>query len=136
MIYQLSRHCWAMDPQPSGEDYLRHWDTRKEVTAAIREAKRDDDCFNPDTKPRELESGCWLIQCDGECEEHVDELDEGYISHCESRQVAEEMMAAYRWSYRGDLVFCEEDAPEGSEIPPPSPAELEAAGQMRLPGVA
>jgi len=40
-------------------------------------------------------------------------------------------MAAYRCAYVGDLVFCEEDAPEGA-VAVPSPAELEAAGQLRL----
>ena len=42
-------------------------------------------------------------------------------------------MGAYEWSYRGDLVFCSADAPEGAELPPPSAAQQEAAGQLRLP---
>ena len=76
------------------------------------------------------------VQCDGECETVLDEEDEGYIFHHDSRAEAEQTAAGYHWASDGDgRVFCEEDAPAGA-VPVPSPAELEAAGQLRLPGVA
>jgi hypothetical protein len=104
---------------------------------ALREA-RENGVADKAAKVRQEEDRCWVIQCDGDCEQHIDEEDECYISHCETRAAAEETMAAWRWSYLADseLVYCETDRPEGAEIPPPSPAELEAAGQLRLPGVA
>lgn len=48
------------------------------------------------------------------------------------------MTATWKWAYSADgrMVFCESDAPADGETLPPSPAELEAAAQMRLPGVA
>lgn len=134
-VHQLKEPCWVIDPEPPGENYHRHYDTRSEARTDLRQAVLDG-YTDLKSKAVQLDAACWLIKCDGDCGEHIDEADEGFISHCETRQVAEEIMAAYRWSYRGDLVFCEDDAPEGSEIPPPSAAELEAAGQLRLPGVA
>lgn len=130
-VHQIAEPCWELrDP---ADDRTPHFGNAVSALARLAELKKDD----PGTRATitGLDYRCWLVQCDGECGEHVDEADEGFISHCESRQVAEEIMAAYRWSYRGDLVFCETDAPEGSEIPPPSPAELEAAGQLVIPGV-
>jgi hypothetical protein len=164
-VYSLPRPCWTVVPEPprgcNGSD--PHHGTRAEALAAIREAWDEDrehvrglvsaalekawwrefrfrlSRLRPGApRPRQTPARCWLIRCDG-CEEHIDEQDEGYIAHCDSRRDAEETMAACEWAYRGDLVFCPEDAPEGSEIPPPSPAEQEAAGQLSLlaqPGVA
>lgn len=134
-IHQLKDRCWVLDPEPPGEDYHRHHDTRADARTELRRAL-DEGFTGPESKPRLLDARCWVVRCDGDCEQHIDEEDEGFISHCESRTLAEEVMAAYQWAYHGDLVFCETDRPEGAELPPPSPAELEAAGQMRLPGVA
>lgn len=134
-IHKMQDRCWVIEPEPPGEDWHRHYDTRAEARTALREAL-DEGYADPKAAPKQLDDRCWLIRCDGDCDEHIDEAEEGFISHCESRQLAEEMMAAYRWAYHGDLVFCETDAPENAELPPSSPAELEAAGQLRLPGVA
>lgn len=154
-VYRLPQPCWTADPELFREHEERHYDTRAEALAAIREAWDEDRdwafpgrlrawlrefrwrlsrCRPGAPRPRQMAACCWLIRCDG-CEEHVDEQDEGYIAHCTSRQDAEETMAAWEWVYAGDLVFCPEDAPAGSEIPPPSPAEQEDAGQLPLPGV-
>jgi hypothetical protein len=153
-VYQLPHLCWTVIPEPprgcNGSD--PHYDTRAEALVAIRETWDEDRdwifddrlrvwwrefrwllsrCRPGRPKPRRLGTPCWLVRCDG-CEEHIDEQDEGYIAHCTSRRDAEETMAAWEWSYRGDLVFCPEDAPEGAGLPPPSPAEQEAAGQLSL----
>jgi hypothetical protein len=135
-IRQLKDRCWELSPPLPGYDRESHYDTRAEARKALREALDEDSGVNPATKPRQLEDRCWLVQCDGECEMHIDEEGECYISHCGSRQIAEEVVAAYKWACVGDLVFCPEDAPADGQVPPPSPAELEAAGQLPLPGVA
>jgi hypothetical protein len=133
-VYQRSARCWVIDPPPTGEDYAPHRDGRAEVMAAIKQGRRDDRGVAADAKPKQCNAPCWLIQCDG-CEEHIDEQGECYIAHCESRQAAEELMASYQWAFGGDLAYCPDDQPEDAEVPPPSPAQLEAAGQLRLPGV-
>jgi hypothetical protein len=132
-----------------------HYDTRAEALSAIREAWDEDRDWTFDDRlrvwwrelcwrlsrwrpgaprPRQLAAACWLIQCDG-CEQHIDDWDEAYIAHCKSRTEAEETLAAYEFVCAGDLVFCPEDAPADGEPPPLSPAEQEAAGQLRFPGV-
>lgn len=137
-IRQLKGRCWELDPLPSDAERYGHYDSRADAMRAIREAKRDDDFFNPATKPRRLDAPCWVVQCDGECETIIDLEDEGWIVHHESAVAAGETADAWRWVYSADarFVFCEEDAPEDGHLAPPSPAELEAAGQLRLPGVA
>jgi hypothetical protein len=141
-IYQLKERCWATDPASlDGDDERQpHYDTEAGARRAITEAREE----NADLAAtvRQLGTACWVIQCDGECEQHIDEEDECYISHCESRQEAQQVMTAWRWTVAtgeitGDeYVFCEGDRPEGLPPLPPSPAELEAAGQLVLPGVA
>ena len=134
-IHQLKDPCWELHPPLPGYDRECHYDTKAEARKALREALDEDIGVNPATRPRQLPGRCWVIQCDGECEQHIDEEDECYISHCETPALAGEVVAAWRWKTTGDLVFCETDAPETAELPPLSPAELEAAGQLRLPGV-
>lgn len=154
-VYRLPYRCWTVVPELPREDGDPHYDTRAEALAAIREAWDEGRDWTFDDRlrgwwrevqfrlgrlrpraprPRQRPARCWLIQCDG-CDEHIDEEDEGYIAHCDSRLDAEETMATWRWAYVGDLVFCETDAPENAAVPPPSPAEQEDAGQLRLPGV-
>jgi hypothetical protein len=121
---------------PSGSnDYQWHHDDRKSVVATIRQAKRDSDFLDPATKPRQLDAPCWVVQCDGECETVLDTEDEGYVFHHLTRADAAETVAAYEWRYAGTMVFCEDDAPADGQLPPLSPAEQEAAGQLVIPGV-
>ena len=134
-IHQLKDRCWELFPPLPGYDRESHYDTRAEARKALREALDEDCGVNPATSARQLEDRCWVIQCDGECEMHIDEEDECYISHCETPALAQEVVAAWHWRIAGDLVFCPADAPADGQVPPPSPAELEAAGQLRLPGV-
>ena len=88
---------------------------------------------------RQLEERCWVVESDGECGQVLDEEDEGWVIHHDSAKGAHETAAAWEWKYSADgrFVYCPcSPPPEDAEPIPPSPAELEAAGQMRLPGVA
>lgn len=130
-IYQLEEPCWELT-DPADDERTPHFEDRAgadaALTALLAKAK--------DTKAsiRLLEHRCWVVQCDGEDGYILDEEDEGYVYHHESIADALDSVAAYEWRRIGDSVFCPADAPEGSE-PPPSPAEQEQAGQLRLPGV-
>jgi len=106
-IYQLPHRCWELQP-PTDDERSPHY---------------------------ELDAPCWVVRCDGECEMVLDTEDEGYIFHHDSRADAERTAAGYHWASGDDgRVFCEEDAPADA-VAVPSPAELEAAGQLVLPGV-
>ena len=133
------------------------YDTRAKALAAVREAWDEDRDWTFDDRlrvrwrefrfrlsrlrpgaprPRRLPVCCWVVQCDGECETTLDTEDEGYVYHHHSFAAALGTVRAYEWKQAGDRVFCEKDAPGDGQLPPPAPAELEAAGQLRLPGVA
>lgn len=138
-IHQLKDRCWELRP-PLDDERERHYDTEAEAQDDLKEARDEagDTGSHPGAKPVQLDAPCWLVRCDGDCEQAIDEEDECYIVHCESRVAAEELAATWKWVYSSDgrMVFCESDAPADGETPPPSPAALEVAGQMRLPGVA
>lgn len=156
-IHQLKDPCWAITPRLPRCDGDECYDTRAGALTAIREAWDEDRDWTFDDRlrvrwreflfrlsrlcpgaprPRRLDRRCWVVGCDGECEVTLDTEGEGYVFHHESFVKAEATMKAYEWKYAGDLVFCEEDAPADGQLPPPSPAEQEAAGQLVLPGVA
>lgn len=133
-IHKLSHCCWELQP-PTDDERHFHYDTEIEARRALKEDRENDDQPYPETKPVQMESPCWVVQCDGECEVVLDTEDEGYVFHHDSRAEAGQSAAGYRWALDGDgCVFCEEDAPADA-IPVPSYAELEAAGQLVLPGV-
>ena len=138
-IRQLKEPCWVLDPELPGDDEGRHahYDGRADALRAVKESKEYgyDDLKSA---PRQLEGRCWVVQCDGECEQVIDQEDEGWTIHHSSPQGAEGTVVSWRWVYSPDgrLVFCPECAPEDYQVPQLTPAELEAAGQMRLPGVA
>ena len=161
-IHQLKESCWAITPRLSDEDGDPCYGTRAEALTDIREAWDTDRAhvrglvatalekawwqefrwllsrLRPGApRPRQAAVRCWTVQCDGECEAVLDEEDEGYVFHHDSAAKARRTVASYGWVYSADgrSVFCEEDAPEDGQVPPPSPAELEAAGQLVLPGV-
>lgn len=132
-IHQLKSPCWELQ-DPAG-DRTPHYDDEASAAAELASLRKD----TPDTgaKVRQLAAPCWLIRCDGECDQLIDEEDECYIVHCESRQAAGELARAWKWAYSGDgrLIFCKADAPADGEVPQLSPAEQEAAGQLVIPGV-
>ena len=135
-IYQLPHRCWELQP-PTDDERGTHYDTEASALEALAEDRENHEEPYADTMAVQLADPCWAVQCDGECETVLDEEDEGYIFHHDSRADAERTAAGYHFASDDDgRVFCEEDAPESAVPMYPSAAELEAAGQLRLPGVA
>lgn len=136
-IHQLSFCCWVLE-NPGHDDDTRHFKDAGGADAALARAREE----SPGAKAsvRLLPSPCWLVQCDGECEYVIDEEDEGIIFHHDTRAEASETVRLWEWALvpgtlGGELAYCPEDRPEDAEPPPPTAAELEAAGQMPLPGL-
>ncbi len=130
-IHQLKDPCWVLR-HPNGD--TEHYAGRAPAEAEVFRLREDDP--DPDVTIIHRTTRCWVVECDGECETVLDTEDEGYVFHHDSRAEAEHTVVGYDWALDDDgRVFCEEDRPSGAKVPP-SPAELEAAGQMRLPGVA
>ena len=159
-IHQLPKPCWVIAPRLPREDSDPHYDTRAEALAAIREAWDEDrehrigliatalerawwrefrfrlSRLRPDApRPRELPARCRVADCDTCGDELINE-DEGWTVHASSLPDLYQSLDAYDWRICPDEAYCPDDAPECSEVPPLSPAQLEAAGQLRLPGVA
>lgn len=136
-IYQLQEPCWELT-DPADDERTPHFTSEQDAREALKElrdAPREPYQADPKASIRLLEHRCWVVQCDGEDGYILDEEDEGYIFHHESIADALDSVAAYEWRRIGDSVFCPADAPEGSDPPPPTAAEQEQAGQLRLPGV-
>jgi len=135
-IHQLKDRCWELRPATDEERYP-HYDTDADAFHALKENRENDGDPYPDTKPVQLDDRCWVVRCDGDCGQIIDEEDECWIIHHDSRHGAEETVASWRWTYSADgrSVFCEADRPEDAVPAPPTPAELEAAGQLAIPGV-
>lgn len=139
-IHQLAFTCWEMTNPGGGEDQ-RHFDDQVQADIALAEILAG----NPESKASVhlLDAPCWVIESDGECGQLLDEEDEGYVFHHATQAAAEETAAAWGWvlkpspHFAGWLAYCPCGLPEGmgAAAPGPSPAEQEAAGQMRLPGV-
>jgi len=136
-VHQLDDCCWEL-VNPGEDDDKQHFEDAAGANSAVMRSRKR----NPKSTAsvRLLESPCWLVQCDGECEQVIDEEDEGITRHHESQAEAESTASAWEWVLApalvgGPLAYCPEDRPEDTEAPLPSAEELEAAGQMRLPGV-
>lgn len=136
-IHQLKEPCWELQP-PTDDERRPHFTTEAAALEALKEDRENDDQPYASTRPVLLGAPCWLVRCDGDCEQVIDEEDEGYVIHHESRVAAEGTVASWRWAYSADgrSVFCPDDRPADATPAPATPAELEAAGQQRLPGVA
>ena len=135
-IRQLKNPCWVLRPSLDDERNP-HYETKAEALGALSEA-RDDGEPAIKSDAVQLAERCWVAQCSGECEQVIDEEDECWVIHCDTCKAAEDLARSWNWVYSPDgrSVFCTGCAPENAEPVPPSPAELEAAGQLRLPGVA
>jgi hypothetical protein len=131
-ISQLAAPCWVTDPDLPANGEERHYDGKADAKRAIREARKNGHAV-PATTIRLLESPCWVIRCDGECDALIDEYDEGYIVHSETRAAAELLMRNCGWAYLGDtdVVCCEPDRPEDAE----PPLSLRPQVRLRLPGI-
>jgi hypothetical protein len=135
-IRQLPSCCYVFtDPAEDGE---RHYPDLQDASGALIEARKG----NPETAAAVTRLGyrCWVVQCDGECEQTLDEYDEGVVYHHESPDEAAATAALFKFRLEAGpsgetLAWCEEDAPDSAEVPPLSPEEQERAGQQRLPGI-
>ena len=145
-IHQLKDPCWVLDPSPYGDDDYGdpHYGTEIEAAKGLRELREE----RADDYPERLaaamaarvkrdESPCWVAECDADgCNETYND-DEGGASHFPALATLEEWVRSDGWTTaEPDLAYCWNDTPEDAPAPLPSPAELEAAGQLRLPGVA
>ena len=131
-IRQLSYRCWELDDPSNGEG-KRHLKDKTEADEAVKELC--DEHPGATASMRLLDAPCWLVQCDGECEQVIDEEGDGYAFHHGSAFEALDTARSRGWVRRdADGVFCTEDA--DGELLPLTPEQQEAAGQMRLPGVA
>jgi len=154
-IRQLPKPCFTLAPSPWDDDEGEpHYDTHAEAEAALAGLRDETDPDDPDdrpllakSRPRQLDAPCWVAECDaprgmeGTCGDTLGDEDEG--PPCIHFETVEELlgwMPYEGWVQVGaDGALCGNDAELGGwPILPPrvSPAELEAAGQLRLPGVA
>lgn len=141
-VRQLKSPCFELTPNPWPGDGLNpHYATWHEADEALRELRAE---RGPD--PRDLAglekvqakanpAGCWAGECDGCLDLFTDE--ETDANHYGTRAELDASLPLGGWAYQDDTsdkVFCAACKPAGAvaALPPPSPAELEAAGQMRL----
>ena len=164
-IRQLKEPCWVLDPSPYDDEYGEpHYKTRAEADDALRELREERGPSPEDlaelepVKVQALAGPCWVAECDapdgpdGICGEQYSDEDYGG-NHFTTPEEVIGRIGEDGWTYRGGdvdefwpapgswacgaagLVRCGSHSPEDAPKPPPSPAELEAAGQLRLPGV-
>lgn len=143
-IHQLKDRCWTLEPNPWGDSdcgipHHKTWAEASEALAELRKERGPDPRDLADlerVRPEQGESPCWIAECDSPgCEETYSDEDSGG-EHYGSADSLMTWMTADGWTTGvPDKAYCYGDA-EGGTPPPPSPAELEAAGQLRFPGVA
>jgi hypothetical protein len=135
-IRQLPSCCYVFtDPAEDGE---RHYPDLQDATAAQLKARKANPATTAAVTP--LVSRCWVVSCDGDCEQTLDEHNEGVVYHHGSPDEAVATAALFKFRLQvgplGEtLAYCEGDAPADAEVPPLTPAEQELAGQQRLPGI-
>lgn len=150
-IYQLKKPCFLLDwgPHPDDEGHA-HYDTHAEAQAVLAGERGDGDGDEGElvqlapARIRELPYLCWVAECDapdgpeGTCGDTLGDDDEGPACiHFASADELFEWMPGEGWTRLGaDGALCWTCCPEGAASPEPSPVELEAAGQLRFPGVA
>jgi hypothetical protein len=136
-IHQLKDRCWVLDPNPygGGEAGILHFPNADEAGAELvilQTERRADDR----TRVKRDGAVCWVADCDGCGKRFTD--DEAGGSHFGT--VEGDLEDYLRWDgwtrTAPDGCRCWACSPEDAALPEPTPAELEAAGQMRLPGVA
>jgi len=143
-IHQLPEPCWVLKPRPyendEGDPHYKTWHDAGEALRELRDERGPDPAdlasLEP-VKPVREAGACWVAECYGHCEEPFG-TEDFPVLHASSRAELLDAMRAYDWvtvtgEITGDeLAYCDMDRPEAAEPVPPSPAELEAAGQMRL----
>ena len=135
-IHQLREPCWVITPADD-DGWSPHYGLWAEASAAATEIREDDPGSLAVAK--KLPGPCWVAECDGTCEDLLG--DDGNPLHLHTAAEALDAMRRQGWTVihgalSGDeLAYCGNDKPGIAEPLPPSPAELEADGQLRLPGV-
>jgi hypothetical protein len=135
-IHQINGPCWVVIPADNDE-WSAHYDRWDDASGAAAEARAEDRTSK--AMAERLPAPCWVAECDGTCEELLG--DDGNPLHCTTRTEVLDVMRRQGWTVTpgvisgDDFVYCAKDKPGSADPIPPSPAELEAAGQMRLPGL-
>lgn len=128
MITPENYRCWIIDRLPGAAE--PHFKTKAAAVADLRLLRKHDEDRAADAVARQLDAPCWTIRCDGECGYVLDEDEDGLVHFLS----ADEALRTVRdWEWRlidHEHVLCPDDA-----LAPPSPAQQEAAGQLRFPGV-
>jgi hypothetical protein len=150
-IRQMPKPCFTLDPSPWDDDHgTPHYPTWAEADEALRERRAE---LGPDpsdlasietTRVTRLGSPCWVAECDapdgpeGTCGDTLGDEEEGpSCIHFETVEELSGWMPGEGWvRVFADNALCGDHSPDNPAPPPPFPAELEAAGQLRLPGVA
>lgn len=136
-IHQIDGPCWVIVPADNDE-WSAHYDRWDDASSAAAEARAEDRMSR--AMAGRLPAPCWVAECDGPCEGQLGA--DGNPLHCTTKAEVLDVMRQQGWTVTpgvlsGDeLVYCADDKPGDAASFPPSPAELEAAGQLRLPGVA
>jgi hypothetical protein len=149
-IHHLRKPCFILDPSPRDEDAgTPHYSTWAEADEDLRERREE---LGPDpkdlasiekTRVKQLGSPCWVAECDaphgmeGTCGNTLGDEEEGpSCIHFETVEELFDWMPGEGWiRVFEDNALCWVHSPDNPAPPPPSPAELEAAGQLVLPGV-
>lgn len=138
-IRQLTYRCWELN-NPADDERTIHKGTEADIRAALNDIKAE--CPDSTASVHLLDAPCWVAECDGECDSALDQEGECWTFHCQSQASAIALADDYEWlvkpgplSATGMLAYCPEDAPGDGQVPPPTPEQQEAAGQMRLPGM-
>lgn len=140
-IHQLRKPCFILDPSPWDEDerhpHYATWHEADEELRTLREERGphpEDLAELEPVRVRALPEPCWAAECSA-CDDPFQD-DESGANHFGTAGDAEAVMASYGWTtLPPDGAYCPDDRPADARVPPPTPAELEAAGQLVLPGV-
>jgi hypothetical protein len=148
-IRQLPEPCWVLRPDPWQDGSNPHYATRAEALEILafllklREGDPEEAARLEGAQACQEDGRCWVAECDapdgpeGTCGETLGDDEEG--PSCVCFETLEELLAwlpGEGWTRSGpDGALCAGDSPDEAPAPPAA-AELEAAGQMRLPGVA
>jgi len=140
-IHQLPKPCFELDPSPWDDDYGEpHYATWHEADDALRELREERGPSPEDlaelepVKVKALPGPCWVAKCDT-CGEQFRDDDIGGNHFATAADIGQWIVQDGWTTEPPDKAACWSDSPEDAPGPPPSPAELEAAGQLVLPGV-
>ena len=136
-IHQLKEPCWELDPNPYGDDEagIQHFPSRGEADDELGRLRTERRAADR-TRAKQASAACWVAVCDDCGKQFIDD-DAGGSHFGTVDGDLEDYLKWDGWTRTApDGCRCWDCSPEDVAPLPLSPAELEAAGQMRLPGVA